>query len=798
MNVINPLDRKFLCQHRNGEDFTTNPTTDFVPYFQADLPEKLKFVAEVEVYTITEASSTEQIQAETVGAQVKLSHPFEDWSTGGYVVGNSIRVEVGTNFVTATVDNIVGLDMYITPGAAFFTTLGTTDGDARPDYVVKVTTIPTALIFKYGIVQNGAAANFLSPLTSEDQVYSANGIGATFTTLNYNASIQSNLGTVQAKYDSSSGTGNYIHKFTIEHTFQTPHFIAAWLTNYQNSTIPSTFQGTNSYRYLVEYNFLTNINNPNDGKIFLDDFQQGSLGFLNQNFNTGSADYTLDSIVYDDGLLTIPDIDVDITTNVTIRIKRNSTNFEDGERAYIYHSKLPQQNEYANEDNSFTDNFVFDSISNTDGAAAVAGGIFSNVTVAKDGGDPTILIVSFSVTYNATQKQDFLADGNNYFLGVGVEDNTIVPASNSDRVVVIADVNTYTKSADVPGLITSNQIDFYQSGDDVALATPTSNVDGWNNNIYRIIGQFLLKKDSGITTKIKSFELQQVARKGLSNEFFVISSYVFQLPGGNFDIQQSGGSSYQPFNLDTERELGSLPSGDPLRRVFFESNIPVALHQDQQIDWQLGWEISWRELEQNIGIQPVAPEFYDAAEPFNNFNDRTSNYSGVNSYEIYFFAIVDVEYSGPLLKAPKTVTRYAMASDLCTIRDFDEVATAGYVGSTRILNEDDLEVNEIDLSQYHTVEVTIELPGGFPGEGTYAFEIVLENSAQTGLDYRLHSAKDWSGPDNALEPLPGFNFVKVTEVPGVPNKIIGECRIKKNFLDDPAINIYGHLTRKEP
>lgn len=795
MNVINPLDRKFLCQHRNGANFTVNPTTDFVPYLQGDLPEKLKFIAEVEVYTITEASSTEQITAITAGLQIKLTHPFENWATGGYVVGNAIRVEVGGNFVTGTVDSIVGLDMYIT-AAAFFATLLTTDGDASPAYVIKVTTVPTGLIFKYGIIPNTAnAPSFVSPLTGEDQVYSANGITGVLTDLNYNASVQSNLGAVQAKFDGSSGMGNYIHKFTIEHVFQTPHFIEAWLTNYQNSTIPSDFQGTNTYKYLVEYNFVSNINNPNDGKIFLDDFQQGSLGFLGQNFNTGVSDYSVESIVYDDGLFIIPNIDVDITTNVTIRLKRASGAFANGERVYIYHSKEPTQAEYSNDPNTFVENFVFDSITNTEGAGAIASGIFTNFSLIKDGGDPSIIIVTFSITYAAEQKDNFLDNGDLYFIGAGVEDGPMVTAVTSDRVVVIADSNSYTKSEDITGLITANQIDFLQSGDEGAIATPTSNVDGWNNNIYKLNGEFWLSKFSNAIVSLKTFELQLVARKGTSSEFFVISSYVFPIPVNPPGVQQIGGSSYQMFNVDIQRELGSLPLNDTLRRVLFLANVVPVIDNDPQLfKWELGYEISWRELEENIGIQPVAPEFYDALEPFDNFNDRTSNYSGENGYEIYFFAITDVDLLGVKGLAS---TRYAMASDLCIIRELDEVATPGYVGATEILDEDDNPTDLIDLSKYHTAKVTIDLPGAIPSESVYAFEIVLENSAQTGQDYRLHSNKDWSNPDNALEPLPGQAFVKVTEVPGVPNKLIGECRIKKDFLDDPSINVYGHLTARD-
>ena len=148
MNIITPIDRKFLCQHRNEDDFNTDPTTDFVSYVQGQVIEKLKLIAKYEVSTVTEASVGEEINAVTdSGTIVKLTHPFSDWggyNNEGFVVGNTVYVEANGNNTTGTVTSIVGTCIYI-DAATFFGDLGITDGDWRDDIIVRSAQAPDTL-----------------------------------------------------------------------------------------------------------------------------------------------------------------------------------------------------------------------------------------------------------------------------------------------------------------------------------------------------------------------------------------------------------------------------------------------------------------------------------------------------------------------------------------------------------------------------------------------------------------------------------------------------------------------------
>ena len=204
MNFVIPIDRKFLTEYRNGTTFATNPTTDFVSYMQGDTTERMKLVATYEVSTIVEASSLVQISALVIASQVRLTHPFNTWSVEGLVVGDSIIVEANGNTTTETVENIVGQEMFISD-TGFIAALGITDGDARPDFVIKVTTVPTSLIFKFGIIPDSVevANKYGSLLDGQEQVYSANGVGGV-TALNYLGTNSSNIGSVTAQFISTA------------------------------------------------------------------------------------------------------------------------------------------------------------------------------------------------------------------------------------------------------------------------------------------------------------------------------------------------------------------------------------------------------------------------------------------------------------------------------------------------------------------------------------------------------------------------------------------------------------------
>lgn len=784
MNILDVTSRHFLSQLRNGEDFLTNPSSDFVSFYQINAPERTKLITTIEVSTIEEASSTSQFLAETVGSQIKITHPFDNWTNAGFGEANAIRIENSDTAASTneTVENINGNEMFISD-TGFFAALGTTDGDSSPFYVFKVTTVPTALTYKFNTVPNGTTNfDFNSPLTGEEQVYSGNGITGSLTDLTYMSSETSKRGTAQAKYDGSSGTGSYIHSFTIEHTFLNLFYVQSWQFSYILGTIQSNFQGSNSYKYISEFNFSTNVTDPNQGKIFLDTTQNGTAGYFNQNFNLGGVHYSLESIDYTVGGFTSDGIDIDETTSVAIRLYKNDGNFSLTQIAGIYCYKLPSQTEYTNTANSLEENFLYASGFNTSGAASVDSDYIKNLTVTVDAGDNAYIDITFDLLYSSDQIA-LVNNNDRFFIGVGLEDTTIANYL-SDRVVVYADSGQYIKTPDVSGLIAKNNMFFYNSQQSAAISTPRSNLKTWVNTIHLAAGNFELGKFStGQQTKLKNFKVQIVAYDGVET-FFTIQDYVYQIPTGGLAIT-FGGTNFQVINLDLDNTLG-IPVSDEFNRVKLSCVNPGSYQAFQRFDWSVGFELSWRDWVELLSVQETAPEFYDSALDFNGFNKNSSLYSGANGYEIYCFATAEIETN-------EGSTIYHMMSDESYIYDFDVDTVAGWTADVKLYDENGDETDNVFIGQDITIVVTMDNPGVLTTPAVTGAEIVCEVSGSEGRDYRLHSNKNWAEDANILEGPSGGDFVIHTQS-AAPNKEILTAVLKKEkIVLGNKYNFYGHL-----
>ena len=189
--------------------------------------------------------------------------------------------------------------------------------------------------------------------------------------------------------------------------------------------MPADFSGNESIKYVNNMIFGNNINNPNEGKIFEDDFQLGSVGFVGQNFNTGATDYSSQNLVITApsfGTITKPEVSE--TNSVTVEVDRSSANFASGVKVYLYVSKLPVEAEYTDAANTYEENFIFDSLDVLEGAALSSSTIINDLDVDINGGDPKKLDISFDLTWSTAQQAMF-DDGDNLFIGLIVEDGTL-------------------------------------------------------------------------------------------------------------------------------------------------------------------------------------------------------------------------------------------------------------------------------------------------------------------------------------------------------------------------------------
>lgn len=775
MNYVIPTDKKYLTQYRNDPNFTTNPTSDFVPYFQGNVLEKMRLDVTYQVYTITEASETSPIQMYVDGSYYVVKLSTSNWGDEGFVVGNAVRLEVGATNKNATIHLIVGNLMYLISGTNLLTDFGFTNFDWQPILTLKNRTVPTGLIFKFGIIPNSNPTNsFLSLLDGQEQSYSSNSITGSFSSLNYLSSPSSNLGGVECKYDSSSGTGNYIFTFTVRHTFRIPHFIQDWISNYVDNTSPLSFAGTNSYRYLSQLQFCNNILDPNDRKQFNDGFQLGSVGFVNQNFNSGLANYQLVSVNYSTG----ESPEVTTTTTVTAQIRKITGTFNSASKGYLYHSKFPSYFQYASNTNTYESNYLLDSVQTSAGVSPVDSGIIQNFEFEINGSDSQLIDITFDLVYSDAQKL-LLPNGTYIFLGFATEENGL-GASVSDRMLVGIDTVQVTKDADIEGLAENFVVTFNEP----SSAFSTTNARVWNNRILECDFSFdLTKFEVGYQTALKSLKYTLVGYDG--SDYFELDSYNFPL--GFFLVSVVDGVNYQVKNLDTSRFL-SVPNGSTLRDVELTMESPATFEATQEVSGKFGFTIPWQQWKENTDVPMV---FYNGALPleFYNRNKRTSNYSALNDYEIYAFLTAGIELDG-------AITNYIFRSDAFKVYDFevDGAATGWETTSRKLYNELGTEIADLNGTTYNRIEFVISHPtlSGISEQSLMA-EIVTEPVGNIGREWRLHSDLNWSEDGNPLSPESGESGVKI-DIDLIAKTVTISCLVDGTLMDSVSNhNFYYHL-----
>jgi len=782
MNVIEVIgDRRYYCQQRNEEDFSTN-LADYSTYFQGNIREKLQLSVTYGISTIVEANADRLIEAiNTGGGSIILKNTTISWGiTEGFVVGNTIRVFANGNQVNGVITAILGNQMFVN-APMFFSTLGVFSGVLRSDYIVVNTTIPTSLVFKFGLIPNTFLANsYNSVLDGQEQAYASNTITASYSNLTNVCTNSANLGLVRAKYNSTNANG-YTFYFSVQHEFRVPHYISEWLTNYVSNTIPSVFAGTNSWRYTSYLNFGNNTANPNDGKVFLDDYQLGSVGFANQNFNSGIVPYSLESAtIYEVAGVVTDEVEATVTTDITAQVSKLIGSFSSTDRAILYHTRFPTIDEYSLNSNSYNNNFMLDQVVNIQAGAPLSGSIIKNFEFLLNV-DPSIIDINFALTYSDLNQSDF-TEGDRILLQIGVEKNGTT-AELSDRTLVTIGLVTITRDTDIDGLITNFQPAF---SNPASIGTFTGGIV-WNNRALECNFSFNLSKNLSyeliLLTKLSSIIR---AVNTVTGDRFTLDNYNFPLAGVLFI--SIGGATYQIINIEANRVL-SVPTSDDLRDVQLTAVAPASYQPIQAFTGKVGFIFPWRQW---IANPDVNLGFYDFTEEQNNRNFRTSNYSDISDWQIYatLAATIRTLKDGVFID-----TIYNLNSNIFEVADFDEDMTAdNWVQiSTKYYNEDDVEIAAINLGGITRVEIIMESDNaGTLSAQSISAEIVNETTNNTGRHYRLHSDLNWAEPINPLQPLDGQFGVKVT-ITVISNQVKLECNVDGSKMASQDQNFYGHL-----
>ena len=785
MNNFRVISKKFFNQYRNGVNFTDN-LTEFTDRLQGNVGEKLKLVEEIEVSTIVNEQRAIEMTYVDNSTSASLISDLLNFELEGLFNGANLSIDFNGSTFTATVENITGSSKQeLVLDSASNTNLklaGILENQCYEDIVIKVTDAPTYLTYKYGINDNTRTTpNYISPLDTNEQAYYLNGISGVLGSMDWVGSeIGSSLGSVQVKFDNTVDL--YKHQFTIEHEFILPYYTQEQNNNIIELKNPSNLQSSNSLKY--GNGFFFGVGKNDTTLVFEDTGKIGNVGYFGENFSGKVADYELIDYVVNNPSKT-GKIEATEVNTVTFSIQSNTpTGFLGGEKIIVNTSKLTTEQDYSRQKESFEDVWLFESLEQTEGDPIVNGTIITGLLVNFDA-ISGYLDVQMSIQYTADQQLKIKdTDQSLFYVTIATENLADPDLQNRSNVTLPTEV--FTVDEQVNGLVTNWQPEIYEQWDTTLFNKAFTNFDGFNGDLLYIAGGFDL--DLTRNARIVNMTFEVVADTGTEN--FLLKK--FTVPIGQVVTAPVGGTDYQVLNLDLNRGF-NMDSGTNLNRFILSGIIPLVAGTEQSWTFATGFNVPWRDWVQNIN---VPTSFIDTNEPNDNRNEKSSNYSGIDGYDIKTSLVIGVQSDAT--NGDTVITSYELLSDTSRILDYD-TANAGFsAGDVKFYNYLNVEQDDIDSNIDGRIEIEFTHSLGVIPVGDIAGYIKIEVDQSTQEPFYLSTDIDLTRPNSPLTPSDTLTTgnTQFVEVVSVNNLVTFICNTNALNLSEVDYNIYGRISNK--
>lgn len=783
--VTNILFQQFRNKFKNGDDFLSNPN-DFTINTVGNVIEELEVITRLEVSWFAESSAVDVWNVGGSTIRRTSGNFFED----GFFIGSKFQYQ--STWRSAPMNDFQAIVQSISQDGTILTfnnvvgtiPIGEKTEDAIRGMALEEENFLFGLTYKFALIGNDEDANFNSKVNQAEQVYYSNEIGLDIggardmQFIDLLPQQETNrswiTGNAQARFVTSL---LYIQTYEIKHTFIiNPYYVEGELTNLENLIVPDLLAGDNSLKYVFEANFQTTITNPNAGITAQDSNNLGSVGWFNENFNGLKNNYSVAFVEYQDVNTGFPVDGLQLTTRtrVEIGIRLEGGNFSNGQRLGFLVSYLPTQEEYTDTATDFRENFRYDSIYHVQGQAATIGtNIIKSVDARLQIIDGLIGIVIVAELEYPTSQRLNLTEDSNYIISAIIADESL-ENDVSDRVSLLCDVNNYTPVSFVEGLIRFPKFNFLQHNEVFGLDTGASNVIACNEDGLLIDASFELDLDN--EAFINSLKISLIARSSSNRDFFELDSFDFDFSS------QVVSSGIQQIEIDETRGY-NLADGDQFNWARIQTGANNSGMQTYNL--QIGQKISWEEWIENLDVNAV---FFDRNEPNNGLNEKSSNYSDVNSYQIEVLAEADLTGVDDLGKRIAGITR--SFSGIITVFDYDKDENTTPIWSAQvetldpdtfvpIQNGSDGGLLDNKDTLFRTTWTNIN---GAVTDLTGFFAIHrLEVENALGKNIEELSTLIAPPSNQILKPLDGLDFLDMRIESG---NVITECLIDVNGLDN--------------
>jgi len=751
---------KWLNETRNGSNFLTD-TGNTTVNFKANAGERVKAITIFTYNSVIRFNSIENFIAFDIKTTT-IEVLSGDFFSLGFRVGDEIEIyDNQTNKLKAHVT----LDTISSNGfIANITSLGTLKEGIYNDGEIRNLTEFKKFQFTFdteadisGLRSSFNVFNAIQMYYNDDEVGTGGVRSTAFVDFIPRVPTNWDSGSFRMRY--VDNPDDYTQRFEIEHIFiVTPYHLQGYV--YDPFTRPDEYKnGTLAYRYL--------INNIEDSFINFREIGSydavGSVGWFNENFNGGTNIYSLDSISYFDvtNSKTISGIDARFTTRVTAVIKGE---FVATEPLTVYHSKKPTSTEYTNENSSYNDTWVFESLRNEIGAASNSNTIINNLSINLDSG--TQITVQFDCIYSGNEE---IRTNDGYILYFGIEKASLT-AEASNRVNLLIDSNKYVALNDENDLFFLDTYKTYNHVQNFGVDTPNTDYEGYIEDGILLDFQFRLKngeKSPKIGNKKDNFDelsIQLVAYNTSDGSMFKITREEHFRPKTN-DIKKDGSWIY-PIDWFTQWQSYRflLNSADQFNKsqltsptitsdIEYISNDGTYGTYRARIGIKVDWQL-YRRLNENISNKRIDSKILDdyhenflhvdafdfgdvkdqglfgnTSEPHGGYNKKIDKYKA-GSWIIRPMLQIKKEN---LLSSDETTFVYLMPE--WKLYDYDSNST--YTGDTKTLDLDDNDLaGSLIFGEDNKIIITLD--DGSIKTDIANFEGIIRIQRKTDPLYQIH------------------------------------------------------------
>lgn len=791
-------DRKVYNQYGNGLAFALN-LGEFATYLRGGVMNVQKVVYEVEIDWSAQAVSTTGVLFATNGNQ--LTRNTGSWIADGFSIGDTIDF-LGSapagSFSGRTITNITD-------------TLLIFDGAAEPVVIYTAAfllggkTDLFALEYSFGIIENNDPASYQSLLDGSDQTFYADGIGlggprsTAFVDMIPKSPIRSWMtsrpSATRVKFVSRPST--YVQRFEIEHEYIiVPYNDADFLT------------GNLSFKYVSKLDFRTSLPNLNTAKVHEDDIQLGSVGYFDENYDGYANDFTISDLVYTDVATAsaVTELNIKSRTRVEFSVASAAGNFTVADPFVLFHSFLPEVDEYSDQTDDFRDIWIFESARHTIDTAPVTVGILKELKAVFVNANQ--IDVTFEVELTAAQ-QLRLDAGDDYVIAIELGDGDT--ASQPFNVTLAIDFDQYSKDANIPDLMIADVFGFNPYNLFIAPTVDLfSTYKGWIEDEIVSFFRFGVNRTAPKDAEILSARFKIVAYEDATGETFDLQNEELDLSGQL--AAPPGTINANPWTIqlidDDRKRNYRLPDGDEFNLLLLETDDNDGTYQ--YYEWRIGMKMNWQTW---IALPGANNIFIITSEPFNNKNNRASNYSLKNGWSIRVQWQFDMK--GIDDESVVGETEYNFFTDAFEILDFGDQDGDPTVWDCEIFTFDENAVNlgglVLDKNENTFIKAifTPTAPFTIGAAADYWGELRIAEQNQPGFDNDIISTTKPQLAGNKLIPLPSDTFAKLTKVgntleleaqidvtklvEGTPYKLSAELRL----TDSVPIELFTFTTESD-